>query len=132
MSSLYNAFLLCLLPTSFPMEQSPGLGATRTPRHAGSVVARLARGASRVAAAVARWRQRELLRQELMAMDDHLLADIGVRREEIPFLFTERLRIHTPNPVSPWRASAEVRPLPASTGKSKTGQVGTDKRALAA
>ena len=133
MSSLYNAFLLSLLPTALPMGTSPKLGATSTPGHAKAApLARLARGVTRAVAAVVRWRQREVLRQELMAMDDHLLADIGLRREQIPLLFAERLRVHTPNPVHPWPAAAEVRPLPAAAAKSNAGRGDGDKHALAA
>ncbi|MSO92426.1 MAG: DUF1127 domain-containing protein [Rhodospirillales bacterium] len=109
MSSLHNAFLLCLLPTAFPVQAStaaPILNQRPSGRSTAGFGA-LARGVKRAVSALVRWRQRELIRQELTAMDDHLLADIGVRRHEIPHLFSERLRLHTPNPVSPWPAAAK-------------------------
>ena len=46
-------------------------------------------------AAVTRWRQRQRAYGELMALDDRSLADIGIRRSEIPAIiegFHERTR----------------------------------------
>jgi len=113
MSSLHSAFLFALMPTTFPLgaSQSPVIH-QRPARPRMAVFATLAAAAKRAMTAAVRWRQREAIRQELMGMDDHLLADIGVRRDEIPFLFSERLRLHTPNPVRPWPVSAT---RPAST-----------------
>lgn len=34
--------------------------------------------------ALSEWRRRQLAYAELMALDDHALADIGIRRSEIP------------------------------------------------
>ncbi len=44
------------------------------------------------ASAWADWRRRRLAYDELMALDDRLLADIGLRRTEIPALFIEKAR----------------------------------------
>jgi uncharacterized protein YjiS (DUF1127 family) len=108
MSSLHNAFLLLLMPTSFPVQASSPVVDDRAPRRRTAVFASLAAAVKRAVTALVRWRQREAIRQELMGMDDHLLADIGLRRDEIPLLFSERLRLHTPNPVRPWPVSAKA------------------------
>ena len=44
------------------------------------------------ASAWADWRHRRLAYDELMALDDRLLADIGLRRTDIPAIFHERVR----------------------------------------
>ncbi len=38
------------------------------------------------------WRRRRRSYGELMALDDRLLADIGLRRTDIPAIFHERVR----------------------------------------
>ena len=38
------------------------------------------------------WRHRRLAYDELMALDDRLLTDIGVRRTDIPAIFHEKVR----------------------------------------
>jgi uncharacterized protein YjiS (DUF1127 family) len=40
----------------------------------------------------ARWRQRRRAHYELTALDDHSLADIGIRRTDIPAIFDEKVR----------------------------------------
>ena len=42
--------------------------------------------------AIADWRRRERAYGELMALDDRLLADIGLRRTDVPAIFHERVR----------------------------------------
>jgi len=44
------------------------------------------------ASAWADWRQRRRSYGELMAFDDRLLADIGLRRTDIPAIFHEKIR----------------------------------------
>jgi uncharacterized protein YjiS (DUF1127 family) len=44
------------------------------------------------ASAWADWRHRRLAHDELMALDDRLLADIGLRRTELPAMFNEKAR----------------------------------------
>jgi uncharacterized protein YjiS (DUF1127 family) len=44
------------------------------------------------ASAWAGWQQRRRVCGELMALDDRLLADIGLRRTDIPAIFHERVR----------------------------------------
>jgi len=46
-----------------------------------------------VASAWADWRQRRRAYDELMALDDRLLADIGLRRTDIPAIFHKKLRL---------------------------------------
>ena len=129
MSSLHNALLFCLLPTSSPLSGpfSPASAHYERPaRQRTAIFATIAKAAMRALTAVVRWRQREAIRQELMGMDDHLLADIGVRRDEIPFLFSKRLRLHTPNPVRPWSVATKT------TGVATSAREETDSRPMAA
>lgn len=44
------------------------------------------------ASAWADWRQRRRSYSELMGLDDRLLADIGLRRTDIPAIFQEKVR----------------------------------------
>ena len=44
------------------------------------------------ASAWAGWRQRRRAYGELMALDDRLLADIGLRRADIPAIFHKKVR----------------------------------------
>jgi uncharacterized protein YjiS (DUF1127 family) len=37
-------------------------------------------------ASISEWRERERARNELSALDDRTLADIGIRRTDIPFI----------------------------------------------
>ena len=41
----------------------------------------------RIVAAIRRWREHASSRQQLRALDDHLLKDIGLRREDIGYDF---------------------------------------------
>ena len=40
----------------------------------------------KLVAALRAWRERELAYQELMSLDDRTLADIGIRRADIPYV----------------------------------------------
>ncbi len=44
------------------------------------------------AGAWASWRRRQHAYDELMALDDRLLADVGIRRTDIPSMFHEKVR----------------------------------------
>ncbi len=44
------------------------------------------------ASAWADWRERRSTYAELMALDDRLLADIGLRRTDVPAIFYEKVR----------------------------------------
>jgi uncharacterized protein YjiS (DUF1127 family) len=51
---------------------------------------------------LATWRARQLAMDELMSLDDHMLADIGISRSEIPGIVTGK--------IQPRRAANENRP----------------------
>jgi uncharacterized protein YjiS (DUF1127 family) len=55
----------------------------------------------RLAKAVADWRARQIAMEELSALDDHMLADIGICRGEIPGVVS--------GAIQPRRASNENR-----------------------
>ncbi len=38
------------------------------------------------------WRARQVAMEELMSLDDHILADIGISRGEIPGIVTGRIQ----------------------------------------
>jgi len=42
--------------------------------------------------ACAGWQQRRRALGELMALDDHMLADVGLRRADVPAIFHELVR----------------------------------------
>lgn len=71
----------------------------------------------RALARVAAWRARERLHRELMELDDRMLADIGIRRSDIPTILAERLRLATPNPAQPWAAPGVDRPRKTASPK---------------
>lgn len=41
---------------------------------------------------LASWRARQVAMEELMSLDDHILADIGINRGEIPGIVTGRIQ----------------------------------------
>jgi uncharacterized protein YjiS (DUF1127 family) len=45
----------------------------------------------RVVAAIRRWREHTRSRQQLRALDDHMLQDIGLKREDVGFEFPKPL-----------------------------------------
>lgn len=76
----------------------------------------------RALARVAAWRARGRLRRELMELDDRMLADIGIRRSDIPMVLVERLRRATPNPAQPWAAPGSDRPVKTASPKFEPQQ----------
>lgn len=58
---------------------------------------------------VAQANQRQVLYKQLIALDDHMLADIGIRRTDIPRLVAESYRTKT---WAPQGTTAETRPDP--------------------
>jgi len=66
-------------------------------------------------AAVARWRQRQRAYDELMALDDRSLADIGIHRSQIPAIIEASYqaarsaaaadRVRDPEPARAWLAA---------------------------
>jgi uncharacterized protein YjiS (DUF1127 family) len=49
-------------------------------------------GLQHVKAAYAEWRRRQVAYDELNALDDRSLADIGITRSDIPYLFSRDIR----------------------------------------
>ena len=49
-------------------------------------------GLQRVKATYAEWRRRQVAYDELNALDDRSLADIGITRSDIPYLFSRDIR----------------------------------------
>ncbi len=41
---------------------------------------------------LANWRARQVAMDELMSLDDHILADIGISRSEIPGIVTGKIQ----------------------------------------
>jgi uncharacterized protein YjiS (DUF1127 family) len=83
-----------LILAGFPLDGSP------RPARPGVVRRAVARLKERVAS--------RRLHRELSALDDRMLADIGIRRADIPTVLAERLRAATPNPTRPWQVPAPV------------------------
>jgi uncharacterized protein YjiS (DUF1127 family) len=66
---------------------------------------------STIAARLRAWREREQAYQELMALDDRSLSDIGLRRADIPFVLSGDVTrecdvIVKPTPAQPANANA--------------------------
>jgi uncharacterized protein YjiS (DUF1127 family) len=66
---------------------------------------------SRLVDSIERANRRKVLRQQLITLDDRLLADIGLRRADIPRLVAESYRAYT---KAPEVRSAETRPDPST------------------
>ena len=62
---------------------------------------------SRLVDSIERANRRKVLHQQLITLDDHLLADIGINRGDIPRLVAESYRAYT---HAPEVQSAETRP----------------------
>lgn len=64
--------------------------------------------------AVSAWRRRERAYADLMALDDHALADIGIRRSEIrAILAADRKAARSASPAASRRSAAVGRPKAA-------------------
>ena len=64
----------------------------------------------RIVAAIRRWREHARSRQQLRALSDHLLKDIGLRREDVGYEFPNRSGTATDDPLDnqedhPWSRS---------------------------
>jgi uncharacterized protein YjiS (DUF1127 family) len=67
---------------------SPNMPLTgRTPRRAGTRHSAVLTATRQAVAAIRLWRARARSRQELRELSDHLLKDIGLRREEVGYEF---------------------------------------------
>ena len=64
---------------------------------------------SRLVDSIERANQRKVLRQQLITLDERLLADIGIHRGDIPRLVADSYRTYT---KAPEVQSAEIRPDP--------------------
>ncbi len=64
---------------------------------------------SRLVDSIERANRRKVLRQQLITLDDRLLADIGIHRGDIPRLVADSYRTYT---KAPEVQSAETRPDP--------------------
>jgi len=64
--------------------------ATRFAQGAAMPFGRLAAAAQACVTHIKRWRDRQILRETLLAMDHHQLADIGLTRTDIPAVLDNR------------------------------------------
>ncbi len=66
---------------------------------------------SRLVDSIERANRRKVLHMQLITLDDHMLADIGIHRSDIPRLVAESYRAST---KAPEVQSAETRPDPST------------------
>ncbi len=97
-TSTLDRFYLGHRPAAFVAEPKSHESAGSERRAPFAAIAALFRG---LVGAVVRANQRQLLSRQLIALDDHLLADIGIRRADIPRLVAESYRTHTKAPETP-------------------------------
>ncbi len=105
-TSTLDRFHLGHRPAAFVPEPKSHENASSQRRSAFAAIAALFR---RLVDAVVRANQRQVLHQQLIALDDHFLADIGLRRADIPRLVADSYRTYT---QAPEVQSAETRPDP--------------------
>ncbi len=79
------------------------------------------------AASVARWHQRRIAIRQLMALDDHILKDIGIRRGDIHSVADTRLKtsLGEARPIS-------ISPRPVGTPLPEAWVLGARRQAEAA
>ncbi len=102
----YDKFHLGHRPAAFVPEPKSHENASSERRSAFAAIAALSR---RLVDTVVRANQRQVLHRQLIALDDRLLADIGLRRTDIPRLVADSYRTST---KAPEVQSAETRPDP--------------------
>ena len=105
-TSTLDRFHLGHRPAAFVPEPKSHENAGPERRSAFTAIAALFR---RLVDAVVRANQRQVLYQQLISLDDHFLADIGLRRADIPRLVADSYRTGTQAPEG---QSAETRPDP--------------------
>ncbi len=105
-TSTLDRFRLDHRPAAFVPELKSHENASSERRSAFAAIAALFR---RLVDAVVRANQRQVLYQQLISLDDHFLADIGLRRADIPRLVADSYRTDTQAPEG---QSAETRPDP--------------------
>ena len=102
----YDKFSLGRRPAAFVPELKSHENASSERR---SAFAAIAAWFSRLVDTIERANQRKVLHQQLITLDDRLLADIGIHRGDIPRLVADSYRTHT---QAPEVKSAETRPDP--------------------
>ncbi len=105
-TSTLDRFHLGHRPAAFVPEPKSHENASSDRRSPFAAIAAFFRG---LVDSVVRANQRKVLYQQLIALDDHVLADIGIRRTDIPRLVAESYRTYT---KAPEVQSAETRPDP--------------------
>ena len=105
-TSPLDRFHLGHRPAAFVPEPKSHENASSDRRSPFAAIAAFFRG---LVDSVVRANQRKVLYQQLIALDDHVLADIGIRRTDIPRLVAESYRTYT---KAPEVQSAETRPDP--------------------
>ncbi|MCH8197340.1 MAG: DUF1127 domain-containing protein [Proteobacteria bacterium] len=107
-TSTLDRFHLGHRPPAFVPEPKSHENASSDRRSPFAAIAAFFRG---LVDSVVRANQRKVLYQQLIALDDHILADIGIRRTDIPRLVAESYRTYT---KAPEVQSAETRPDPST------------------
>ncbi len=102
----YDKFSLGRRPAAFVPEPKSHENASSERR---SAFAAIAAWFSRLVDTIERANQRKVLHQQLITLDDRLLADIGIHRGDIPRLVADSYPTHT---QAPEVKSAETRPDP--------------------
>ncbi len=105
-TTTYDKFRLGRRPTAFVPELERHKNANSERRSPFTAIAAFFRS---LVDSVVRANQRQVLHQQLIALDDHFLADIGLRRTDIPRLVADSYRTST---QAPEVQSAETRPDP--------------------
>ena len=105
-TSTLDRFHLGHRPAAFVPEPKSNENASSDRRSPFAAIAAFFRG---LVDSVVRANQRNVLYQQLIALDDHILADIGIRRTDIPRLVAESYRTYT---KAPEVQSAKTRPDP--------------------
>ncbi|MCH8139383.1 MAG: DUF1127 domain-containing protein [Proteobacteria bacterium] len=105
-TSTLDRFHLGHRPAAFVPEPKSHENASSERR---SAFAAIAAWFSRLVDTIERANQRKVLHQQLITLDDRLLADIGIHRGDIPRLVADSYRTYT---QAPEVKSAETRPDP--------------------
>ena len=107
-TSTLDRFHLGHGPAAFVPEPKSHENASSDRRSPFAAIAAFFRG---LVDSVVRANQRKVLYQQLIALDDHFLADIGLRRADIPRLVADSYRTDTQAPEG---QSTETRPDPST------------------
>ncbi len=105
-TSTLDRFHLGHRPAAFVPEPKSHKNAHSDRRSPFAAIAAFFRG---LVVAIMRANQRQVLHRQLIALDDRLLADIGINRTDIPRLVADSYRTHS---KAPEVQSAETRPDP--------------------